>query len=346
MKILLISGHGYGDPGAIGTCNGVKYREADLTREVVAALAAKLKACGADVTVYDQTRNAYTDYCNGTLRDRAKFQNYDFVLEIHFNAWKADSGDGKNKGVEIFAKSGSPIEGNIVNNIAALGFTNRGVKSNSFAVINTARSCGTRAALLEVCFIDDADDMKLYLAKKNDIITAIVKGFGLTVNATQSVEKPKNETAPSKSETPIREDADAWYAQAGAFSTKKYATAKCDAVKAAGFDANLYQIGAFWKIRIGPFNNRADADAMVKKLLKADFASLVVKGEKAAKAETIQVGSTVKVKKGAKTYEGTTLATFVYNRVHDVKTISGNRVVITYNGIVVAAVHKDNLILV
>lgn len=342
MKILLISGHGYGDPGAVGTYNGVKYREADLTREVVTALAAKLRTCGVDVTVYDQARNAYTDYCNGTLRDRAKFQNYDFVLEVHFNAWKVDNGDGKNKGVEIFAKSGSPIEGNIVNNIAALGFTNRGVKSNSFAVINTARSCGTRAALLEVCFIDDADDMRLYLAKKNDIITAIAKAFGAPV----SVEKPKDETAPSKPKTPVKEDADAWYAQAGAFSTKKYATAKCDAVNAAGFDANLYQIGAFWKIRIGPFKNRADADAMVKKLQKADFASLVVKGEKAAKAETIQVGSTVKVKKGAKTYEGTSLATFVYNRVHDVKTISGNRVVITYNGIVVAAVHKDNLILV
>ena len=47
---------------------------------------------------------------------------------------------GITKGVEIFAKPGSNIEGNIVKNIAALGFTNRGVKSNGFAVINTARS--------------------------------------------------------------------------------------------------------------------------------------------------------------------------------------------------------------
>ena len=40
MKILLISGHGAGDPGATGTYNGVKYKEADLTREVVSTLAA------------------------------------------------------------------------------------------------------------------------------------------------------------------------------------------------------------------------------------------------------------------------------------------------------------------
>ncbi len=346
MKILLISGHGYGDPGAIGIHRGVTYREADLTREVVTALAAKLKKY-ADVAVYDQSRNAYTDYCNGTLKDRARFESYDFVLEIHFNAFQADSGDGKNKGVELFAKAGSPIEGNIVKNIAALGFTNRGVKGNSFAVINTARSCGTRAALLEVCFIDDADDMALYLAKKNEIVDAIVKGFGLSVKRPENGEKPKKEVAPSKTETPTREEAgESYYAQSGAFSIKKYATAKCDAINAAGIKASLYQVGALWKVRVGPFGEKADAEDMVKKLQKAGFSSIVVKGETIKKAETIQVGSTVKVKKGAKTYDGVSLATFVYNRVHDVKTISGNRVVITYNNIVVAAVHKDDLILV
>lgn len=346
MKILLISGHGYGDPGAIGTCNGVKYKEADLTREVVTALANALKG-HAEVAVYDQGRNAYTDYCNGTLRDRAKFEKYDFVLEIHFNAFQQDNGNGKTKGVEIFAKSGSDIEGNIVKNIAALGFTNRGVKSNSFAVINTARSQGTRAALLEVCFIDDADDMKLYLAKKNEVVAAIAKAFGANVKTPVNNEKPKNETASSKTENVTREETGgSYYAQAGAFTNKKGAVAKCEALKSAGFYAKLYQIGAFWKIRVGPFEDRADADDVVKKLQKCGFASLVVKGETLAKTETIQVGSTVKVKKGAKTYEGVTLQNFVYDRVHDVKTISGDRVVITYNNIVVAAVRKDDLILV
>ena len=342
MKILLISGHGYGDPGATGTYNGVKYREADLTREVVSALAAKLKGL-ADVTVYDQSRNAYTDYCNGSLKDRAKFENYDFVLEVHFNAWKADSGDGKNKGVEIFAKSGSEIEGNIVKNIAALGFTNRGVKSNSFAVINTARSKGTRAALLEVCFIDDADDMKLYLAKKNEIITAIVKGFGFAVSG----ETVKEQTTPAKPETPSTSATAVLYrVQLGAFSIKKNATAKCNSVKAAGFDAFVIQVGALWKVQVGAFAVKANAEAMVKKLMSAGFSGLVVKSSGVTTVETIQVGSTVKVKKDAKTYEGAKLATFVYNRVHEVKQIAGDRVVITYNNIVVAAVRKDDLILV
>lgn len=342
MKILLISGHGYGDPGAIGTCNGVKYREADLTREVVSALAPMLNA-----DVYDQSRNAYTDYCNGTLRDRAMFENYGFVLEVHFNAFQQDNGNGKTKGVEIFAKSGSDIEGNIVKNIASLGFTNRGVKNNSFAVINTARSMGTRAALLEVCFIDDTDDMKLYLAKKNEIVAAIAKAFGVTVKPSVNDEKPKNETASNKTETGTREEAGVLYrVQVGAFSVKKNATAKCNAVKAAGFDAFVVQVGALWKVQVGAFAVRGNADAMVKKLQAAGYSGLVVKSSGKTETETIMVGSTVKVKKGAKSYDGASLATFIYSRVHDVKQISGDRVVITYNGIVVAAVRREDLILV
>jgi hypothetical protein len=59
--------------------------------------------------------------------------------------------------------------------------------------------------------------------------------------------------------------------------------------------------------------------------------------------KTITVGSTVKVNKGAKTFDGKSLMPFVYERNHQVKSISGDRVVITYNGTVVAAVNKSDL---
>ena len=60
----------------------------------------------------------------------------------------------------------------------------------------------------------------------------------------------------------------------------------------------------------------------------------------------IEVGSSVKVKKGAKTYDGKGLADFVYTRTHKVSELSGKRAVITYNGTVVAAVNTDDLTLV
>ena len=58
----------------------------------------------------------------------------------------------------------------------------------------------------------------------------------------------------------------------------------------------------------------------------------------------IKVGDNVKVKEGASDYNGTKLASFVYKRIHQVLEVSGDRVVITYSGIVVAAMHKNNLI--
>ena len=61
---------------------------------------------------------------------------------------------------------------------------------------------------------------------------------------------------------------------------------------------------------------------------------------------TVKVGSTVKIKAGAKTYTGGSLASFVYSRKYKVKEISGKRAVVTFLGIVVAAVNVKDLILV
>lgn len=67
---------------------------------------------------------------------------------------------------------------------------------------------------------------------------------------------------------------------------------------------------------------------------------------KIATTPTIEVGSTVKINKGAKTYTGGKLSSFVYNRNHKVKEIKNDRVVVTYLGIVVCAVKLSDLTLI
>lgn len=178
MKVLLISGHGAGDPGAVG--NG--YKEADLTREVVKLVKTRLSKF-ADVTVYDVNKNAFAVLDNG---GSINFKPYDYVLEIHFNAF-----NGKAYGTEIYVTTSEKttvVEDKIVKNISALGFTNRGVKKKNFYVIRTAKSQGVSSALLEVCFIDNASDMVKYTSKKNQIAdaitSAIVEGFGLGKSTT------------------------------------------------------------------------------------------------------------------------------------------------------------------
>lgn len=189
MKILLIPGHGAGDPGAVG--HG--YKEADLTREIVTQLKNKL-APYAETSVFDTSKNPYEYF----KRNAFNFKAYDYVFEVHFNAFKADAGDGKTKGTEILvhpSEKGVSVEKTIINNIAALGFTNRGVKTRSdLQNMNICKGKqGVSYALLETCFIDDKDDIQLYNAKKPLVITAIANGIIQGFNLVKKAENGKNE---------------------------------------------------------------------------------------------------------------------------------------------------------
>lgn len=165
MKILLIAGHGDGDSGACG--NG--YREADLTREVVALIAPKLKnICSVDIA--DTSKNWFEFLKSHSYN----FKPYDYVLEIHFNS-------GGGTGTEIFvtnSEASTGVEDAIVQQIAnAVGYRNRGVKRKDWSVISKVKSQGVSSALIEVCFIDNASDVDVYQNKKDAIINAIVKGI-------------------------------------------------------------------------------------------------------------------------------------------------------------------------
>ena len=81
------------------------------------------------------------------------------------------------------------------------------------------------------------------------------------------------------------------------------------------------------------YSRHGDIASKVNAILNANFAP----------TRALKVGSTVRLKKGAKTFQGGNLASFVYERDHQVKQINVDRVVITYNGIVVAAVRKSDL---
>lgn len=189
MNILLIAGHGQGDSGAVG--NG--YKEADLTREVVKLLKTQLDSY-ANVALADTLTNWKQHIIN--KKNYYNFKNYDYVLEIHFNAaTKEAKSDGKTKGTEIYITTSEKthgIETQIVKGISDIGFKNRGVKRQNYSLIQYIKNQGVSCALLEVCFIDDIDDMKLYQSKKAEVIKAIaagiINGFGLKSSQLEAVE--------------------------------------------------------------------------------------------------------------------------------------------------------------
>lgn len=186
LKILLIAGHGANDPGACSSY-GV---ERDETRKVVNKMVSLFKGYDVNVGVYPQNRNCYADVCNGNIQ--VNFANYDYVFEVHFNSASAQA-----NGTEIFVTSSEAnveVEQKIVNNIAALGFTNRGVKRTDFAVIYAAKRSGTSSALVEVCFISNQNDMNRYKNSFNSVCNAMVKGIvdGFGIAKIPGVKVPEN----------------------------------------------------------------------------------------------------------------------------------------------------------
>lgn len=177
-KILLISGHGAGDPGATATIKKKIYKEADETIVMVNKIKSQLDSYDATVDIYPTSRNAYEDAKAGKLK--MDMDEYDYVLEIHFNACVNDlKGNGKVTGSEAYittSDKSKTTESNILSNLASLGLKNRGIKSHNYTVIQRAKTSGADSCLLEVCFIDDADDMQIYLNDKNAVASQIAKG--------------------------------------------------------------------------------------------------------------------------------------------------------------------------
>ena len=174
MDILIICGHGDGDPGACA-CG---HKEAELVREFGPVLKNSLSQY-ADVDLYDMSKNLYKVQKSGNIFN---FKHYDYVIELHLNAAANDqNGNGHTTGVEILvhdSEKGISVEEEILSNICALGFKNRGVKRrNNLLNMNICKGKqNVSYALIELCFIDDLDDILLYMAKMDEMVAAITKG--------------------------------------------------------------------------------------------------------------------------------------------------------------------------
>lgn len=196
MRILLIAGHGNGDPGAVG-CG---YQEATETRRMATAVKPKLEAYGINVVMYDQNKNAYDEIRFGR---GISLSGIDYVIEFHLNAGVGDTGgNGVTTGTEILvdaSEAGTSVEEAMLKKICAIGFKNRGVKRrNDLLVQNTVTNAGVSHALIETCFIDDKDDMQLYEKNFDKIAQAIAdgvaEGFGIATDTNVGTKEEKDMT--------------------------------------------------------------------------------------------------------------------------------------------------------
>lgn len=191
MRIGIDMGHTLSGEGT--GSQGCGYKEQNLTRELGKIVIEMLKKEGH--TIYDCTVDKSSNNAQQLIDrvNKANKQPLDLFVSIHFNACVNDvKGDGRTTGTEVLLHSMSskakPYAERIVKKIANVGLKNRGVKTHNAYVLKHTKA---PALLIETCFIDDRDDMNVYLKSPRKVAKAIVEGI-LDKTITDIVETPKN----------------------------------------------------------------------------------------------------------------------------------------------------------
>lgn len=194
MKIGVNDGHTLSGAGT-GAVGIIKEGEhARLVGEEVRRL---LKEKG--IAVFNCTVD-YAETTNESLSlvvQQANREDLDWFISIHFNA-------GGGKGVEVYTYEGRQYQDaiDVCNNIAALGFNNRGVKAGTGLYV--IRKTIAKSMLIEVCFVDTEDANKYLEVGYKAIAKAIVDALDNHIVSDPVVDK--NTASQTQSTATIKGD--------------------------------------------------------------------------------------------------------------------------------------------
>ena len=191
MKIALDLGHGVPyDGGAIGILN-----EEKVVRGYGPLVISKLQALGHEVL--NVTPSTATSLGNSLSQRTTAANNWgaDLFVCCHANSFSAASASGCE--VEYLSSGGKIYADKIVNEIAKLGYLNRGsvLRKNLYVINHT----NMPAVIIEPLFVTNSADCSRY--NPENIANAIVKGI-----TGQTVEKPKVTILEITAQTPVISD--------------------------------------------------------------------------------------------------------------------------------------------
>ena len=199
MKFNISAGHNPDGKVACGAVGLIK--ESTEARKVKDKVIQYLRKAGH--TAYDCTCENGTSK-NDVLKkivSKCNSNNVDLDVSIHFNSNAKDTkGDGKSKGVEVLVYSDTSKAKDeaqrICDKLAKLGFRNRGVKvRNDLWYLKHTKAS---SLLIETAFVDDKDDVDIYLDNVDNIAKAIAEAL---INKTISSSTSKTTTTSNTTTT-------------------------------------------------------------------------------------------------------------------------------------------------
>ena len=190
---MILNIHAGHNPDGKVACGSVGIlKESTEARKVKDLVISQLQRVGH--TVYDCTVDNGSNQSDVLTKIVSECNSHavDLDVSIHLNSGRNDyEGDGLIGGTEVWCynEKTRSIAERICEQIASLGFRNRGVKYSTKLYV--LRKTKAPAILIECAFVDDVDDAKLWNAEK--IAAAIVQGI---IGQAEKQTEKKPEVAP------------------------------------------------------------------------------------------------------------------------------------------------------
>ncbi|MCL2062695.1 MAG: N-acetylmuramoyl-L-alanine amidase [Firmicutes bacterium] len=167
--VVVDAGHGGYDFGAV---NGARYEKNDNLRMAL-AVGERLKNCGVTV-IYTRSTDIFVP-----LLERSRIANdanADLFVSIHRNASTNTSANGVENWVYVSPSAQAVAAANLVlSRVVSAGVqSNRGLRYGNFSVLRETRM---PAMLLELGFISNAEDNRLFDTRFNEYANAVASGI-------------------------------------------------------------------------------------------------------------------------------------------------------------------------
>lgn len=233
MRINVHAGH---NPDGKAACGAIGFiRESTENRKVKDAVITRLKKMGH--TVYDCTCDDGYDSVDNLIKivRACNSHEVDLDVSIHFNAGARDAvGNGQTTGIEVYTYKNSGIARECAERVCA-AVAALGFKNRGAKINNfyVLRNTKAPAMLIECCFVDDKDDVELYDCQK--MADAIV--FGITQQKIDIAENDAAGAVSSGSEAAVGNERKLYRVQVGAYAVKSNADAMRQRLRDAGFEA-------------------------------------------------------------------------------------------------------------
>jgi N-acetylmuramoyl-L-alanine amidase len=176
--------------------------------------------------IVDETRTTDKTMSLQTRSSIENKKNYDYFISFHRNAFKPEQANG----AETFTYTSQTAKAKgladkIQRELVKVGFRNRGVKKANFHVLRKTKA---PAVLMEIGFIDNTSDNKIFDNKFDEIVVGITKAI-LEQLGIKYVENSKPSTS---SQTLYR-------VMAGSYAIRENAERQVERLRKAGFDATI-----------------------------------------------------------------------------------------------------------